>query len=103
MNTDEKLKQALVTIGFCEEVATQQVNDLNEVILQAVAIRLAKESGKPQLTLEELQQLISSKQTDGSLKSITEEESSRVVGEYIDHITRNFSTEKKQQFLNAAL
>lgn len=97
----ELIKSALVSIGFTEYEAARQVDEIGKVIMVTVYDRLFREKDETrQLSSDELRQFVDANFTSDYIQKVVAEESSRLVGDYLNEITLDLSEEKRQAFFN---
>ena len=92
------MKEALLTIGFRSEEAEKQITELGELILMTVLARVVRDKNATNLTPDNLEKFLTESYRPEELKLLVDEESGKVVGEYLQTITSDLPEDKKQAF-----
>ena len=95
----EIIKQALISIGFSADDANPQIAKIGDIVSIAIITRLLKEKPdiKDKMT-ENFEELLEQNFSPKYIKQVTQEESGKIVGEYLTEITKNFPEDKKRVF-----
>ncbi len=103
MSEFEKLeltKRSLTLLGFTEEEAEKQINEVGKLITMAIFQRLLKErSSQTDLTPENVKNYLKQNFTAQYVKEVIEIESVKIVEEYLKVVTQDVSPEQKEKFL----
>ena len=89
MEQIDKLKEAIVTIGFSEDTAKKQLNEMSEIITMAILKRLMDEKNisiDELNTAEDFQKAFSSNYTKEELEKIIKEEAGKIFYKYFSRI-----------------
>lgn len=94
------LRQALISIGFGEEAADQQLESLGRMTINLLIKRLIKESNSStqQITHETLEDYIKNNVSPDQLSFYLQEEMAQLLSYYCETITADLPIEKKQHF-----
>jgi hypothetical protein len=95
----EKIKLAMVGIGFSEVEAEGQLRDLGEIIVLAITKKIIDHHFPNQLpTSKQLEEAVKAKYTEKDLAKLISEQSVPIISEYFEEITVSISPEQQQKF-----
>lgn len=97
-----KLTKGLLSLNFSQDQSEKQIQYLGEVITQSILMRVTKEHlNQKNEILNDFEKFIQSNYSDVEFNTIVEEESSKIVNEYIDEITSNLDQTKRNDFISS--
>jgi len=80
----EAIKKSLIAVGFSLEEAEQQIEEVGKLITMAILHRLLQEKAEvKELTLGNIEKFLKDNFTVQYLKLVVEEESQKIVQEYL--------------------
>lgn len=85
----ELTKKSLVSTGFSEDEAEAQINSVGKIITMAILHRLLKEKAEiKELTQDNIADFLKKNFNAQYLKIVVEEESNKIVEEYLKVVTQ---------------
>lgn len=92
----EVLKNSLVNLGFSIQEAEKQIEEVGKIITMAILEKLLKEkTAIEKITVQNFQNYLKSNFTAEYLKIVVDQESNRIVEEYLKAVSVNLSPDKK--------